>query len=159
MLWDAVDESMSTLETEAGRRVVLVFTDGADYISKNRSFGDVIARARTGEFMIYAIGLQSEMQGRRTEPDRNLRRLAEETGGGYFELKRTADLNATFTRVADELHRQYVLGFTPTTLDGKPHKLEVRVKTPGMTVRASKSYIAPKTGGEPAAAIDGRPVR
>ena len=160
-LWDAIDESMSTLETEAGRRVVLVFTDGADSVSKNRSFADVLNRARTGEFMIYAIGLQSQMQGMVTKPDSNLRKLAEETGGGYFELKRTQDLNATFTRVADELHRQYVLGFTPAALDGKVHKLDVKVKTPGMTVRARKSYAATKTGSEPAsdASSAGRLVR
>ena len=45
---------------------------------------------------------------------------------------------------ADELHRQYVLGFTPKVLDGKVHQLEVRVKQPGMTVRARKTYLATK---------------
>ena len=109
--------------------------------------------------MIYAIGLQSQILGTVTKPDRALKKLAEDTGGGYFELKQTADLNATFTRVADELHRQYVLGFSVANLDGKLHKLEVRVKTPGMTVRARKSYVASKTGSAPAPAFDGRPVR
>ena len=78
----------------------------------------------------------------RTRPDRGLRKLADETGGGYFELKKTDELGATFTRVAQELHRLYTLGFTPTLLDGKEHKLEVRLKQPAMTVRARKSYIA-----------------
>ena len=78
------------------------------------------ARARTGaneEVMIYAIGLQSNyFNGQmhvRTKPDRGLRRLAEETGGGYFELERTAELSPTFTRVSEELHSQYLMGFTP----------------------------------------------
>ena len=93
-------------------------------------------------FMVYAIGLEGQVLGRRTRPDRNLRRLAAETGGGHFELRDTADLNTTFTRVADELHRQYVLGFSPENLDGTTHKLEVRVKVPGMTVRARQSYVA-----------------
>jgi len=44
--------------------------------------------------------------------------------------------------VAQELHSQYVLGFSPQLLDGKVHKLEVRVKKPGMLVRARKSYMA-----------------
>ena len=52
---------------------------------------------------------------------RNLLRLAEETGGGYFELDKSDELAPTFTRVAQELHSQYVLGFTPTVLDGKVH--------------------------------------
>ncbi len=48
----------------------------------------------------------------------------------------------TFTRVAQELRSQYLLAFAPETLDGKVHKLEVRVKRPGVTVRARKSYSA-----------------
>jgi VWFA-related protein len=96
--------------------------------------------------MVYAIGLVNEyfngQQRVRSQPDRGLKKLAEETGGGYFELKRTADLNETFTRVAQELHSMYVLGFSPEGLDGKVHKLEVRVKKPGMNTRARKSYLA-----------------
>ena len=57
-------------------------------------------------------------------------------------LKKTADLAPTFTRVAQELHAQYVMGFTPTQLDGKVHKLSVRIKKPGMTARARRSYVA-----------------
>ena len=67
---------------------------------------------------------------------------AEETGGGYFELSRTDELNSTFTRVASELHSQYVLGFSPKVLDGKVHKLEVRITRPGLVARARKSYVA-----------------
>jgi VWFA-related protein len=108
--------------------------------------GDVLDRARDEEVMIYAIGLESEyFNGQRmvrTRPDRGLRRLAEETGGGYFELKKTDELAPTFTRVAQELHSQYTLGFTPATLDGKEHKLVVRINKPGMTARARRTYIA-----------------
>jgi hypothetical protein len=82
--------------------------------------------------------------GSETRPDPGLKRLAEETGGGYFELRRSDELNATFSHVADELHRQYVLGFAPTVLDGKTHKLSVVVKRPGMSVRARTSYVADK---------------
>ena len=78
----------------------------------------------------------------RTRPDRNLRRLAEETGGGYFELEKTDDLAPTFTRVAQELHSQYTLGFSPEALDGKEHELEVRMLQRGMNARARRSYIA-----------------
>jgi VWFA-related protein len=78
----------------------------------------------------------------RTRPDRTLKKFADETGGGYFELKKTDDLAPTFTRVAQELHSQYTLGFTPTALDGKEHKLELKLKESGMTARARKSYIA-----------------
>lgn len=145
-LWDAVDQSIDKLEGMDGRRVVLVFTDGDDDASKV-GVGDVTERARQKDVMVYAIGLDNEysngVQMVRSKPDHRLKGLAAETGGGFFELKRTADLGDTFTRVAEELHSQYVLGFTPETLDGKVHKLDVRVKKSGMNARARKSYLAP----------------
>jgi VWFA-related protein len=144
-LYDAIDASLAELQGIEGRRVVIAFTDGDDTYSKLGQ-GDVLTRARADEVMIYAIGLESEMNigGRmmRTRPDRGLRKLAEETGGGYFELDRTADLGPTFTRVAQELHSQYVVAFSPQTLDGKIHQLEVRLAKPGLNPRARKSYVA-----------------
>jgi len=144
-LWDAVDQSIGMLEGVEGRKIVLAFTDGDDTSSKT-SFGKVLDRAQQEEVMVYAIGLESEyFNGQRvvrTSPARSLKRIADETGGGYFELKATDQLAPTFTRVAQELHSLYSLGFDPTVLDGKEHKLEVRIKTPGMTARARKSYIA-----------------
>jgi VWFA-related protein len=76
------------------------------------------------------------------KPDPHLQELAAASGGGYFALQPTDDLGATFTQVANELHHQYLLGFTATTLDGKVHRLEVKVRTPGLTARARRSYVA-----------------
>jgi Ca-activated chloride channel family protein len=143
-LYDAVEASIEQLKIVQGRRVVLVFTDGDDTASKV-GMGKVLDQARADEVMIYTIGLEAVFMGQRTRPDRGLRKLSDETGGGYFELKETDDLGPTFTRVAQELHSQYVLGFPPAT-DGKLHKLEVRVKKLGMTARARKSYLAPTSG-------------
>jgi VWFA-related protein len=80
-------------------------------------------------------------------PDEGLGKIAGVTGGGYFELTSTSDLAATFSRVADELHRQYALGFTPDKLDGKMHTIEVRVAGDAMTARARKSYLARAAAG------------
>jgi len=145
-LWDAVGASLDELKEVEGRRVILVFTDGDDTASKT-SLGSVIDRARADEVMIYAIGLESKYMGPngrmiRTRPDRGLRRIADETGGGYFELERSADLAPTFTRVAQELHSQYVIGFPPQQLDGRVHKLAVKLKQAGLTARARRSYVA-----------------
>ena len=78
--------------------------DGDDTESKNSSLGKVIERARADEVMIYAIGLESNyFNGQRmvrSKPDSGLRKIADETGGGYFELQKTADLAPTFTKVA-----------------------------------------------------------
>jgi Ca-activated chloride channel family protein len=144
-LYDAIDASIDMLRDVEERKVVLVFTDGDDTASRI-GMGRVLDHARDQEVMIYAIGLESEffngLRVVRTRPDRGLRRLADETGGGYFELKKTDDLAPTFTRVARELHSQYTLGFAPAALDGKEHKLTVRMKQPGMIARARRTYIA-----------------
>jgi Ca-activated chloride channel family protein len=144
-LWDAVGASLDELKPLDGRRVVLVFTDGDDTASK-ASLGNVIDRSRADDVMVYAIGLESRFmagtQMVRTKPDRGLRKIADETGGGYFELTRAQELATTFTQVAQELHSQYVIGFTPTQLDGKVHKLTLKVKQTGLTARARKSYVA-----------------
>jgi VWFA-related protein len=144
---------------------VLVFTDGVDRPMNgghNVSLGDAIKRAEHEDVMVYGIGLASafgrgggrrggggtggggQRRGQQVEnqPDPGLRKLALASGGGYFELTSTRDLSSTFARVADELHRQYLIGFVPQKLDGKAHDLEVRVKGEGLVARARKSYIA-----------------
>jgi Ca-activated chloride channel family protein len=144
-LWDAVGASLDELKGIEGRRVILVFTDGDDTASKI-GLGTVVERARAEEVMVYAIGLESNyFNGQsmvRTKPDSGLRKIADETGGGYFELKKSSELASTFTKVAQELHSQYVIGFAPLQLDNRVHKLAVKMKQPGMTARARRSYVA-----------------
>ena len=107
--------------------------------------------ARDEEVMIYGIGLETEFfngqSNVRSKPDSILNRFALETGGGYFELKKTSELASTFTRVVQELHSQYALAFVAPRLDNKVHKLTVKLKQPGMTARARKSYLA--SAGDP----------
>jgi Ca-activated chloride channel family protein len=149
-LFDAISESLDMLQGVDGRKVVLVFTDGDD-TSSRVGRGKILDRARAEEVMVYAIGLEAEffdgVRVVRSKPDSSLRRIADETGGGYFELKKTADLGPTFSRVAQELHSQYVLGFEPQQLDGKVHRLTVKMKQPGMTARARRSYVATAAQG------------
>jgi Ca-activated chloride channel family protein len=153
-LYDAVYQSLAGLKPRDGRKVVLVFTDGEDTASK-LGRGEALDRAREEDVMIYSIGIENVyFDGQKrvmSRPDRGLKGLSEETGGGYFLLKKTDELGATFTRVAQELHSQYLLGFSPALLDGKLHKLEVKVRKQGMSARARKSYTAsvaaPSEGG------------
>jgi VWFA-related protein len=144
-LWDALNAGLDELKGLEGRRVILVFTDGDDEGSR-LGVGTIVDRARVEEVMIYAIGLESDyFDGQRrvrTRPDRGLRRLAEETGGGYFELEKNDELATTFTKVAQELHSQYVLAFEPPRLDGRVHKLSVKLRRGGLTARARRSYLA-----------------
>jgi len=144
--------------------------------NNNSSLNDVMKRAEEEDVMVYAIGLAGQNGsgggygggghrgggrggwggrggygggGRGAQddkPDPGLAKLAAATGGGYFELTSTDDLTSTFKRVADELHHQYALGFTPPVLDGKMHTLTVHVNGAGQTARARRSYLATKTG-------------
>ena len=145
-LYDAIGASIEALSGLAGRKVVLVFTDGED-TQNDIGWRDVLEMAQVEEVMIYTIGLESDyfngVRRVRSRPDRRLRTFAEETGGGYFELDDTDDLGPTFTRVAQELHSQYVLGFVPPTRDGELHEIDIRVQRRGTTARARRSYIAP----------------
>jgi len=144
-LWDALGASLDELKGLDGRRVILVFTDGDDQGSRT-GLGTIIDRARAEEVMVYAIGLESNyfdgVRQVRTRPDRGLKKLADETGGGFFELDEGTELAPTFTKIAQELHSQYVLAFEPAKLDGKVHRLAVRMKKTGLTARARRSYLA-----------------
>ena len=100
---DGIAAGLDALQGIEGRRVVLVFTDGEDTSSKT-GFRTVLERARDEEVMVYSIGLESEyfngVRVVKSRPSRDLRRISDETGGGYFELLKTVDLAPTFTRVA-----------------------------------------------------------
>ena len=178
-LWNAINVGITALLHQDGRRVIVVFTDGADepdnLRTNNSTLGEVMKRADAENVMVYSIGLAGQpfprsmrggpggsggfggrggrgggfggpgggrYGGRLSKPDPGLATIAAATGGGYFELTSTRDLNATFKRVAEELHHQYVLGFTPGVLDGKTHKLTVTLRDQTMAVRARKSYLA-----------------
>jgi len=145
-LWDGVNAGVSALEEESGRRVVLLLTDGDDN-SSEADASAIAARATREGVMIYAIGIRSAEQ----RLSKGLKDLALETGGWFFELKRADNLLMTFQRVADELRNQYLLGFSPAVLDGKVHRLEVKVKRHGLTARARRSYVAAPSGAAPAA--------
>jgi VWFA-related protein len=140
-LYDALDEGVKLLEPLDGRRVVLVFTDGEDFGSRVGE-GTVRERAQRNDIMIYGIGFRSQYGGQVSNPDKSLRKLADSTGGGYFELKRSTELGPTFTRVAQELHSLYTLGFSPGTLDNKEHKIQVRMKQADHKARTRGTYIA-----------------
>jgi VWFA-related protein len=148
------------------RNVILVLSDGKDsgpigFRQKFVSQAEIIDRARTENVMIYAVGMRSRSGRPNTPqgigpgalgamltaelPDPGLARVAEETGGGYAEIRFGEDLAAAFARVADELHSQYLLGYTPPKRDGKVHDIDVRLVTQrGLKPRARKDYVAPK---------------
>jgi Ca-activated chloride channel family protein len=164
-LWRAIDQAMEGFgKGDDRRKVILVLSDGkdTDSLSFRRrpvSQAGVIDRARQENVMIYAVGMRSrstrsmppgigrgglEAMMLADMPDPGLARVAEETGGGYTEIRFGQDLGAAFAGVADELHTQYLLGFAPPKRDGKIHDINVRITQGGLKPRARKSYVAPK---------------
>ena len=164
-LWRAVDQALDAFGDESEQRpVILVLSDGKDSgpISFRQRFvsqAEVIDRARADNVTVYAIGMRSRgtrpmspgigpggLQAMLTAdlPDPGLARVAEQTGGGYTEIRFGQDLGAAFARVADELHSQYLIGFAPPKRDGKVHDIDVRVTQRGLQPRARKDYVAPK---------------
>ena len=164
-LWRAIDQALDAFaEVQDMREVILVLSDGKDtgsfsFRQKPVSQAEAIDRARREDVMIYAVGMRSRgqrpmmpgigpggLQGMLLAdmPDPGLARVAEETGGGYTEIRFGQDLGAAFAGVADELHTQYLLAFAPPKRDGKVHKIEVKVDTAGHKPRARRSYVAPK---------------
>jgi Ca-activated chloride channel homolog len=166
-LWNATNQALDTLRGQEGRKVVLIFSDGGDspvnnFSKSNSTIMDIMRGAQQDDVMVYSIGLAQTairrgsgnpaaggfgaLTGAMTvvRPDPGLATIADETGGGYFELTRADDLGSTFARVAEELRHQYALGFEPLRLDDKMHDLGVKVSGKGMKVRARKEYFAKK---------------
>jgi hypothetical protein len=170
-LWRALDEGIAAFKGEGpggdggeGRPVIVVLSDGKDsgpvsfrkgYVSQ----GEVIDHARSNSVMIYAVGMRSRSSqpiqpafgtaGLQSAmladlPDAGLAKVAEESGGGYAEIRLRDNLAAEFARVVDEIHSQYLLAYAPPKRDGKTHDIEVKVKQSGMKPRARKTYVAPK---------------
>jgi len=170
-LWRGIDQALDTFKSSEEdnktdkRPVVLVLTDGKDsgpisFRQRPISQAEIIERARREDVMIFAVGMRSRSARPMPPgigpgalqtalladlPDPGLARVAEETGGGYTEIRFGQDLAAAFTEVADELHSQYLLGFAPNKRDGKVHDLAVRVNQSGFKSRARKTYLAPKS--------------
>ena len=156
-LWGTLISAIELFDDAAPERpVVLVLSDGNNVDPwGTTTVNNVIDRAQRSGVMIYSVGVHS--QGGLAQPmdlfnasdvrtpHPQLRRVADETGGGYLEVSKRDDLAAAFARVADELHSQYLLGYAPPKSDGKVHRIEVRLNVSGMRARARKTYVAPSS--------------
>ena len=140
-VYAALDRSLTALKPETNRRVIVIYTDG-----KNANVGPfqattsdrLLARVETEGVMVYAVGFEgASISGA-------VKSIASRSGGRATELKASDNLATALAGVADELHHQYLLGFTPAVFDGKTHKIEVRVKQTGLAVRSRQSYVAAK---------------
>lgn len=132
------------------RRVIVVISDGDDTASE-RTLKDAVDLAQRSETQIFVIstkaaGFFGTQAGTvDNKEDKNLKYLAEETGGRAFFTGNILDLEKSFSAIARELRSQYLIAYVPANnnYDGKFRKIEV--KLPGkkdMDVRTRKGYIA-----------------
>lgn len=135
-LVDGTYTAMLVGESDVGRALVIVFSDGVDTSSFLRPEA-VLDIAKRSDAVVYGVSVR----GAGTPPF--LKALVEQTGGGSFEVESTRDLGATFAGILEEFRRRYVVGYTPRGVpaDGW-HPLTVRVKARNATVRSRPGYLA-----------------
>jgi VWFA-related protein len=73
-----------------------------------------------------------------------LRRLAEETGGGYFEVTRKEPIEKIYAQIEDDLRNQYSIGYTPSPAgkSGEYRKVTLGVRNKKMMARTRDGYYA-----------------
>lgn len=132
-LIDGVYASIQIGESDAGRALLVVFSDGLDTASWLPA-GKVLDAAKRSDVVAYAVAVRSP-----AKPD-FLRDLASFTGGRLFEVEKADKLDALFLGILQEFRQRYLVSYTPrgVTKDGW-HKLDVRVKRGG-TVKARPGY-------------------
>jgi Ca-activated chloride channel homolog len=134
-LVDATHAGMLLGESDAGRSLLIVFSDGVD-TSSWLTADAVLETARRGDVVVYSV----EVGERRASFPRD---LSEVTGGRLFAIESTTDLSATFSKILEEFRMRYLVSYSPQGVAaGGWHRLEVRVKNRNVTVKARPGYFA-----------------
>jgi VWFA-related protein len=157
MVYDAVEFGLKKMKKTRGRKAIVLFSDGvgSGYRASAKSN---IRDAEENEALIYTVQFDTlvippgykltEKDSERIKQNNEtaswyMSELATKTGGRHFQMDNIADLAKTFGEVADELGRQYSLGYYPKTegKKGDRRQIKVKVKQPNLSVRARNSYI------------------
>jgi Ca-activated chloride channel family protein len=145
-LYDAIFAGLRRLQqSNLTKKALVVISDGGDNASK-RSFRDVTNAAGVSGAMFYAIGLYDPNDG--DANPRNIRRLANETGGISFFPQKVEEVAGLCESIARDLRNQYMLVYAPAEQpqDASFHKVQVSVKDPKhrrLTVRTRTGYYGP----------------
>ena len=148
-LYDALGVYLDGAFAQDGRKLLLLYTDGADTRSRLR-FGELRDLLRASDVTIYAIGFQNR---RRTTAQMRdglrLRQIAELTGGRAYFPTSQDDLDEIYQRIREELEARYSLGYVSTdpTADGAWRRVTVSLRgRPDLDdarIRAREGYFAP----------------
>jgi VWFA-related protein len=141
-LYDAVDYALGRVRKQAGRKALVVFSDGADTTS-SLSERQVLSLARAVEATVYCVGMKGDRGLFARSPTGFLKKVAAESGGSFFFPERVAELMRIFSAISEELHSHYLLGYNSARpADGSWRKIEVKVLRPGVHVRVRQGYFA-----------------
>ena len=155
-LRDAAFAALALRESDPGRTLVLIFSDGADTASwlgpsavidvAKRTDAVVYAVAMAEQRAVYAFGGRGITGVKVTtveEAGKFLDHLTEETGGRVMFANSNKDLHATFTQTLAEFRDRYVLSYTPTGVSPSGwHRLDVKLKGKSGKVTARRGYFA-----------------
>lgn len=140
ILYDAVVEaSNNTLRNVQGRKAMILLTDGVD-TGSDHSVNDAIEAAQRADSLIYSIYFSAE--GPTGRPI--LKRMSQETGGGFFEVSKKQSFEQIFDQIQDELRSQYNLGYvsdTPVRIS-EFRKLQVTLDQKGLSIQSRDRYWA-----------------
>jgi Ca-activated chloride channel family protein len=138
-IMDGAYVALAATLAQSGRSLVVVCTDGYDTSSWLQP-GEVLESAKRSNAVVYAV---TAAQARRRSP---LKDLADATGGNMLEVRSSADLRGAFQKILQDFRSRYVLSYSPqgVSVEGF-HRLDVRVKRRGLTVKARPGYtgVAP----------------
>jgi Ca-activated chloride channel family protein len=135
-LFDAVYLAASEkLAREAGRKAIVVLSDGEDSTSQY-DLGKAMIAAHRSDVVIYSISNSGS--------PRTLRTMSEDTGGRFFKISRSGDYDRIFEQISLELRTQYSLGYHSNNpaKDGKFRQIKIIPKNASLLVRARKGYYA-----------------
>ena len=132
---DASYAAMMLGESDVGRGLVIVFSDGVDTASWLTE--DVVLNtAKRSDVVVYGVSVQS-----RLKPE-FLRELTAATAGRLYEIEKTTNLSSVFLSVLEEFRHRYLVSYTPTGVDRAGwHKLDVAIKGRKVVVKARPGYL------------------
>jgi Ca-activated chloride channel homolog len=133
-LYDAVDFALNALKPVSGRKAVILFTDGENTWGKATAKG-TLREAEESDTIVYTL------QYRDPVAQKYLQELAGKTGGRFFMAADPKMIRQSFAEVAEELRRQYVIGYHPQEFQKVQERtIKVRVNRKHVVVRSRKTY-------------------
>jgi VWFA-related protein len=143
-LYDAVYLACNEkLNTEAGRKAIVIVTDAQDEGSKMR-IEDAVEAAQRSDVVVHILLVADPHFGGGNGGAAH--KMTDDTGGRTIVVNSEKHLAQAFDQISEELRMQYTLGYYPTNTahDGKFRKIKVETANHDFKVLARKGYYAPK---------------